>query len=286
MLAQLPIRQHEIRDRWLGRLALQVQRSGERSVLRNVSHVGPLRVQRAFYPEADGTCHVYVLHPPGGVVGGDDLELSVELGQGAKCLITTPGATKLYRCELSGSRLSNHLTVGDGARLDYLPQETIAFSGSQSHIRTVVELHGTAAYLGWDIVCLGRKAADEAFSRGSLTLEQRVTRDGIPLLAERLHLTGSGDVLGQAWGLSGRCVLGTLVIAVQNTHWVDFIRKQLPEARGSELMWSGSELDGISVFRALGYSSSEVRHVLQLIWDACRREMGSGGHHSPRIWNV
>ena len=262
---------------WLGRLVLEVESTGERSVLRKTSHTGPLRVQRAFYPETDGTCHVYILHPPGGVVGGDELDVKINVGANARCLVTTPGAAKLYRCDGVGSRLGNEMVVADGARLEWLPQETIAFDGAISHVKTVVELHGRAQYLGWDILCLGRPAADESFSRGRLVFQQLITRDGHPLLAERLLVNGSGDILTQAWGLDGFNVLGTFLVVSDEVRWVDWIRQQLAQTVERDVVWSGSELDGISVFRAIGREATAVRSVLQAIWD---------GHHSPRIWKL
>jgi len=275
-----------VNRRWLARLSLEVEADPDRSVLRKSTHIGPLRVQRAFYPESDGTCHVYLLHPPGGVVQGDELEVHVTVGANARCLLTTPGATKLYRCDEKGSRILNRIAVRDGARCDWVPQECIAFNGATSFVKTVVELHGRSEYLGWDIVCLGRPAAGELFERGLLCFEQSVTRDGAPLLSERLVVSGSGSVLQAAWGFDGFSVLGTLLVATGEMQWVDWVRQHVVVADDPHIAWSGSELEGISVFRALGRSAEAVRSVLFTIWDACRRRLGSDGHHSPRIWKL
>ncbi len=87
-------------------------------------------VQRPFYPEG-GTCHVYLLHPPGGVVGGDQLELQVQSEPGSHALITTPAATKFYRAgPHPHSLLQQNLQVRD-ATLEWLPQETIVFDGAE-----------------------------------------------------------------------------------------------------------------------------------------------------------
>ena len=78
---------------WQARLELGFRATAGRTVLAHRRHVGPLVVQRPFYPEG-GICHVYLLHPPGGVVGGDTLELQVQADADSHALITTPAATR------------------------------------------------------------------------------------------------------------------------------------------------------------------------------------------------
>ena len=60
-------------------------------------HEGPLRVLQRLYPEGPGICHHVLVHPPGGIVGGDVLELNARLQRDCHALITTPGATRFYR---------------------------------------------------------------------------------------------------------------------------------------------------------------------------------------------
>ncbi len=87
------------------------------------THTGPLVVQRPFHPEGD-PCHVYLVHPPGGVVGGDELRIDVQVDAGAHALITTPAATKFYRCDGRVSSQTQELRAA-GATLEWLPQENI-----------------------------------------------------------------------------------------------------------------------------------------------------------------
>ena len=101
---------------------------GERTVLARRRHHGPLVVQRPFYPEPNGTCHLYVLHPPGGVVGGDRLSVDVRLARGAaRALLTTPAAAKFYRTQGLRAAQRLHMRVGAGSRLEWLPQENIVY---------------------------------------------------------------------------------------------------------------------------------------------------------------
>jgi urease accessory protein len=146
---------------WHAQLRLELERRDGRTILARSTHEGPLRVQRPFYPEGkDGPCHIYVLHPPGGVVSGDRLLVDVRAGEGSEVLLTTPGATKLYRARGDDdATLVQRFTVAEGARVEWLPPETIAYDGTVARVSTEVELAETSSYVGWEILCLGRPAA-------------------------------------------------------------------------------------------------------------------------------
>lgn len=269
---------------WKAHLELTLAHQRDRTIVQRARHQGPLRVQRAFYPEADGTCHVYLLHPPGGVVQGDELEVFLELKDSSQCLITTPGATKLYRSEEQCCRISANIRVGRGARCEWLPQETIAFCGARAVLATQVELEPGASFIGWDVLCLGRPAAGEHFVRGELSSRLSVTRTGAPLLCEHLVLDGGSPALHQAWGMRGFSAVGMLVLAVPDRQWVESVRARMSGAPESDTLTSGTELDGISVFRAMGRSTEAVKHALTEIWQCCREQLGTDGNHLPRIW--
>ena len=170
---------------WRGHLALQFSAEEGRTVLSRRMRSGPLSVQRPFYPERGGM-HVYILHPPGGVVGGDILEIEADVGDGAEVLMTTPGAAKLYRSAGGTAGIRNTLEVS--GNLEWMPQENIFFNGAHVRQRTHVALAADAGFIGWEIHCLGRIACGEQFDRGSLDLGINIVRDGHPLLVERLRI--------------------------------------------------------------------------------------------------
>ena len=193
-----------------------------RTTLANMQFSGPLRVQRPFYPEAAPAnapgraqafqpCHCCLLHPPGGLVSGDDLSLAVRLEQGAHALLTAPSASKFYAADAHNvaQRQTTDINVA-GGMLEWLPRETIIYDGARAEMRTSVELDNASACIGWEMICLGRPAANESFTHGSVRQSLILTREGLPLLHEVLRFEG-GDALQKcACGLDDQAVSATL----------------------------------------------------------------------------
>ena len=115
---------------WRAHLVLKFSGRDDKTIVSHRQYQGPLVIQKPFYPE-DDVCHVYLLHPPGGVVGGDQLTLDVEVNREGHALITTPAAGKFYRSAGSLAQLKQTLVVKAKSTLEWLPQETILFSGCE-----------------------------------------------------------------------------------------------------------------------------------------------------------
>jgi urease accessory protein len=221
------------RSGWQARLALGFERRAETTLLVQREHYGPLRVQKALYPEGPAVCHAIVLHPPGGIVGGDRLDISLAAGAGAHALLTTPGAGKWYR---SGGRPAQHVLnvrIGRAAVIEWLPQETIVFDGADAQMHTHVQLAAGGMFCGWEILCLGRTAAGEGFSHGQLDLATRIESEGRPLWVERGWLSGGSAWLDAAAGLAGRPVSATLLLAGTGVQreWLDAYLERLTDPR-------------------------------------------------------
>jgi urease accessory protein len=276
---------------WTGRLSLHIARRAEKSTIVARRHQGPYLVQRPFHPEADGTCHVLLIHPPGGLVTGDALELDLLVDEGARALITAPAATKIYRARTSGAavRQDNMLTVRSGAQLEWLPQETIVFEGARAALHTRVELARAACFIGWEITCLGRPAADEGFARGELTQRWEVRREGRLLWVERYAIAGASPLLTAEFGLRAQPVLGTCLFATscpEHTEaWVEEARERLAglTVRGLASLSARGEL---VIARYLGPSSEEARSVFSAAWQALRPHVLDKPAVSPRIWRT
>jgi len=268
---------------WRARLALRFERRGERTILAAREHVGPLVVQRPFHPEADGTCHVYVLHPPGGIVGGDVLELEVDVQPNAAALLTTPAATKFYRSAGRTAVAHQRLTVRAGGLLEWLPQETIAFGGALVSTVTEVTLEPGARFLGWEITCLGRPASADAFVTGRLDQRLSLSEAGRPLVVDRLLTEGGGSLARGAWGWGGRTVYGCFVASGATRELTGALREAVrPDGAGE--LFAVTEVGGACVCRYLGTSAARAREQLCRAWGVARESLQQKAACPPRIW--
>jgi urease accessory protein len=283
LIPPAPSPRHGAAGGWSANLSLGFSARGARTVLAHRRHSGPLQVQRAFYPDGERACHVYILHPPGGVVGGDSLAIHARVERGAHALLTTPAAGKLYRSDGAEAMLSQELDVADGAWLEWLPQETIAFDGAHAASTTRVELSGNAGFIGWEILCLGRPAAGEAYTRGAFTQRFGIRRDGAPLWWERNALAGGAPALNAPWGLAGRSVVATLVAVGRAPRALAGLRDLLNGDReGGE--FSVSQLREVLVCRYLGDSAEQARAGFTAAWRLLRPALWEVEATPPRIW--
>ena len=268
---------------WQARLALRFCHSADRTLLGGCEHRGPLRVQRPFYPEPGGACHLYVLHPPGGVVGGDSLSVGVNCESDTEVLITTPAAGKFYRSAGPIARLVHHLRVAGGASLEWFPQENIAFAGARVRASTRVELSGDARFIGWEILCLGRPASGETFAKGAFRQELEIWRDGSPLYLEPGRFESGSELLEAAWGLQGRPVTATLVCVGGENGLCDTVRSAVGQVESDEL-FGVSQLDGILLCRYLGASAQRAFDIFLRAWSVLRPLVLNKPAIAPRIW--
>ncbi len=264
---------------WRAGLALGFRAAGRRTVLAERRRYGPLAVQRPFYPEG-AVCHVYLLHPPGGMVGGDSLDIRLSLGEGAQALLTTPGAAKFYRSNGSLARQSQHFTVADGASLEWLPQENIFFPGTEARLDTSIALSGDARLAWWELHCLGRPVIGEAFDRGRIDSALSIERDGVPLVAERLRLDpGNRRRLALTAGLP---VVGSLLFSHATATELETCRALLAQTASGQA--AATLLDDILVLRYLGDSTETARRLFTAVWQRLRPALLGRSPEAPRIW--
>ncbi len=268
---------------WRAELSLAYKKSRGRSVLAGRQHIGPLVVQKPFYPEGDEVCHTYLLHPPGGVVGGDKLTVNVDVEPDAHALITTPASTKFYRCDDRQARQNQNLSVANGATLEWLPQDTILFDKSKVNTMTRVELAPRAAFTGWEILCLGRPASGELYNDGFCRQAFEIWRDGNPVLIERTALIGGSDLLKAKWGMADYAVMGLMVVVGANNDALDLARSVESVNNG---LGSATLMGDLLVCRCLTNEGILAREYFTRVWQALRMAWIGRPAELPRIWNT
>jgi urease accessory protein len=294
------------RSGWRAELSLSYSNNDNYTFISSRKHVGPLLVQRAFYPEGPSVAHSLLIHPPGGVVGGDELNVTLRAGPGAHALVTAPGALKLYSHPEHTARISQTFHVEKGGRLEWLPQETIAFSGCRARQHTQIDLDEGAQFLGWDVMCLGRPACNETFDQGELEAIFSIRALGDVLLEERTWVRGGERALNAAWGYRGMPVFATLVAARTEATGLDLdaileqVRATLTPGPGASVQVkasaSGATLlrgptpktrdAALLVVRTLSPSSQVARQTLRNVWDMLRPHWFGRPAVAPRVWST
>lgn len=287
-------------DGWQASLRLGFKYKGERTVLASAEHFGPLRVQRPFYPEGP-VCHVYLLHPPGGMVAGDNLLISLDCQPESQVLITTPAAGKLYRVadQASPQYQGVTATVAEGASLEWLPQETILFNGARGELLSRFDLATESQLIGWDMVCLGRRASGERFEQGRVKQRIEIYRQGTPIFVDRVCFNGGSEMLSAPWGMAGEVVSGTLFATIKPGLKLnlDELRAQVMDSElidsgltssgfGGSSRWGITQRSGVLLIRYLGESAETCRRGFERIWQLLRPQLLSRSIHRPRIWNT
>ncbi|XBS68750.1 urease accessory protein UreD [Acerihabitans sp. KWT182] len=263
---------------WLGRLDLTFALRGRRTAMVRCVHTGPFTVQRAFYPEEDHP-HVYLLHPPGGVVGGDRLELSVRLESGSHALLTMPGATKFYRSAGAEARLTQKFSLAEDSVLEWLPQGTIVFPAANVAMHSEFTLLPGARLLGFETFCLGRPVMGESFDQGRFQSVLRIHCPDSAGLHERLGVTG-----GRLEKLAGYPLMGAFFAAPADGRMLEKVRGLLARA---DLPAAGATLvDQLLLVRLLEHDNQRLQGILHNVWALLRPEIVGRQAVPPRIWST
>lgn len=275
---------------WLGHLRLDYRRDDSGRCTSLDLHEGPLRVLQRLYPEGPGVCHHVLVHPPGGIVGGDVLRVQATLAEGSHALITTPGATRFYRSAGDTARQSVQARLAPGSRLEWLPLETLVYDGALAENQLRFELAPGAEMMGWDLLALGLPAAAQPFERGHYL--QQLELPGRWL--ERGRIAADDQALRTSpLGLAGRNVLGCLWFAAG---------QPLSGARREALLEAAREVcaadplnasagctapeTGVVVLRVLAERVEPAMALLSRVWAAWRPLAWGLAPCPPRVWRT
>lgn len=278
---------------WPGHLALNYRcentAAGIRTVLHD-RHSGPLRVLQSLYPESPQVCHNVLVHPPGGIVGGDHLVLDAHLQNGAHALISTPGATRFYRSSGEVARQHIHFKLEMGARLEWLPLETIVHSAALAENRMQFDLQPGAEMMGWDVLALGLPASSQGFEQGHI--RQEIEIPGLWL--ERAKVAASDHTLLRSpLGWDGQTVLATLWFAAGSVQPLSRLQTLLDEVRihidhsSLAARAGGTRLgeQGV-VLRVLAQQVEPAMQLLQQVWAVWRQAAWGLNVCAPRMWKL
>ena len=272
---------------WQAKLRLDYSLERQRTVAR-YAHDGPLRILQSLYPEGDAVCHNVLIHPPGGLVGGDTLALDIRVGAGAHGLITTPGATRFYRSLGPSAVQSTQISLSDQARLEWLPLENLCHNDCRAENRLTLDLAPGSEILGWDITALGLPHAQQAFERGSFL--QHLEAPGVWLERGEMRATDQRLMQGPA-GLAGQACLGTLFFVTGSP--IDRQRRSAALELAQSLLQTHalraragvtSPNERVLVVRVLAPLVEPVGELLRQLWAGWRQVLWQLSCARPRIW--
>ncbi|GIU32641.1 urease accessory protein UreD [Shewanella schlegeliana] len=288
---------------WRAELRLKYGIKREKTRLLERHQIGPLTVQKTFFPEG-AACHTYLLHPPGGVVGGDQLSFTVDVEEQAHALLTTPGATKFYRSNAEQAWQSQQLSVAASGLLEWLPMENIFFPGANCKLLTQVNLTANARFIGWEMQCFGRPQLGEEFNYGQVLGQTFICRDNKVLLTESLRVQDQFQ-FKQAAAMRNFAMTGSLYITPVDRELIDKVNQVIDKQQArfaTEIVLGSSELGSSSmssamtlnspaensllVVRALGHQTEPMMASFVQIWRCVRQHWFGQLPDVPRIWST
>jgi len=264
---------------WHARLALDYRLEAGRCVAR-FEHRGPLRILQTLYPEGDGVCHNVLVHPPGGLVGGDTLEIAIHAAAGAHGLVTTAGATRFYRSRDEPAVQRARIELDEGARVEWLPLEAICHSGCLAENHLALALAPGAELIGWDVTALGLPESRLPFVQGSLL--QHLELQGAWLERGRIDALDARLMDGPL-GLAGQRCVATLFLAAGSD--LNRARRELALERAREVI-TAHPLCAMAGATAPGPRVVAVRVLAPLVEPALGLLKAIRDEWRPALWRL
>ena len=268
-------------DEWYASLNLgYIEKSSQqapKTIVANRNRIGPLTMQRAFYPEPDGICHTYLLHPPAGIAGNDRLSINVMLEEQAKVLVTNPGATRFYRTNGQSASLHQQLVIDHQTQLEWLPQETLIYAHADAKVSSEIRLHGNGQYFGWEVIGLGRPASGEQFNAGRFECRTQIFRDGELQIRDRIQNAGPPA------GLHNNQAFATLFATNSNPTALEKAQQICADAH---CLSAPTLIKDILIVRALASECKPISALFRALWLELRPMLFQRPAFTPQIWRT
>ncbi len=283
---------------WQAHLELVLSARGERGTrLTRNRHSGPLYVQKPFYPEGKALAHIYLLHPPGGLVSGDTLTLNITLEEQAQSLVTTPGATRMYRARDNSpvQRQHTNLNLQEGATLEWFPMEAIVYNQAHAELETKITLQDNSTIFAWEITCFGLPASDEKFEQGFFKqryiIEKKAEQNNKPLFIDNLIVDQKNNtkLFAASAGMQNKTVSGFFIsgpctIERKQREVLTEGLREILLSKNLENLISVTWVNDFCVVRYLGDSAFQARKAFTALWHYLREELINRKACEPRIW--
>jgi len=286
-----------VKSQWLASLELQLGYSPYGTQLTKTKRCGPLTIQKAFYPEGRDCAHLYLLHPPAGIVSGDELQVKIDVQQNAHTLVTTPGANRFYRARTDLSigdpkqTQVTQISLDADAKCEHFPLETLVYNQVNGVNNVVVRLQKSSVYCGWDMTCLGLPSSNEDFTDGRFTQLNTLYCDDILLYHDKVLIEPESNIQHHAAGLAGNTVFGTFlayasdekVSREQRSRLIEQLRATVDKNDASSLI-SITDIRQLLVIRYLGQQAHQCKGLFIELWKLIRPLYMEKQGVQPRIW--
>jgi urease accessory protein len=264
-----------------GRIVLGGSDKGTR--IMDVFQQSPIRIM---FPRAGGGAveEVVLVNTAGGVAGGDRLECAVTALANASIAVTSQAAEKVYRALNEPARIATKLEACEGAKLAWLPQETIVFNWGRVSRETEIELSSGAELLALEWLVLGRAAHGEQMVGGYIADSWRVKKDGRLIWADSFRVTDEIFPHLPRRALLSNCkAVGTLI------YFGPYLDARLQFSRdvalSLECQCAATSIGGLIIVRFAAKVSYDLRVALHNFLEQFSRELGPGPFRVPKMWS-
>jgi urease accessory protein len=286
-----------VKSQWLASLELQLGYSPYGTQLTKTKRCGPLTIQKAFYPEGRDCAHLYLLHPPAGIVSGDELQVKIDVQKNAHTLVTTPGANRFYRARTDLSigdpkqTQVTQISLDADAKCEHFPLESLVYNQANGVNNVAVRLQKSSVYCGWDMTCLGLPSSNEDFTDGRFTQLNTLYCDDILLYHDKVLIEPESNIQHHAAGLAGNTVFGTFlayasdekVSREQRSRLIEQLRATVDKNDASSLI-SITDIRQLLVIRYLGQQAHQCKGLFIDLWKLIRPLYMEKQGVQPRIW--